>query len=429
MPDGERDGSGDQEPNDLSLHLAFCDSEDPEAAIPLLTAFVRAHPSCADALLTLALAFVRAGKLEAAKEAIRRARFLAPEISGLLRAESLPDASSISAALGVLVGSKPIQPATAVIEAPSLAEITPPTLAPLQIEPAEASGQSDGRAIASVAAVEVPTRKFEPLDLAAESARKVALCDMPDTEAPASTGLLPDGWMLARLSLELWVRRFAVWALPLTVGNLAAALAMASLKEASLPQAMAWITAFAIGAPFSLRGMAREWSSEAIDARARQRGVIVLTPLTLLVLLGTASAALALRLPLRGEELLALALLVSLPLLALAAPAMMLWVTFRGGWQEGLRMAKQSLSRRTWTYLGVVGVAGSLGGALILTLGWGFISTLGIIDHLWIRLLEGVGFALSESFLLVLIATCGLDALESQIRPELVRAELGVLEA
>jgi hypothetical protein len=100
---------------------------------------------------------------------------------------------------------------------------------------------------------------------------------------------------------------------------------------------------------------------------------------------------------------------------------MMLWMTCRGGLGEGLQAAKRSLSSRGWTYLAVVVVGGTLGGGLLLALGWGFLLTLGVIDQQWVRMLEAVGMGLAESFVLVLIAACGLDALESQMRLSLPR--------
>jgi hypothetical protein len=433
-PESGTDGTAAAAGSDITdpkFSLGSINSDDPEADISSLAAFVRANPTRPDALLALAVAFLRADKVDSAKQAIRRVRFLAPEIASVLPTDDSPDVDAVSAALKLLIGGA-----------------TPVSVAPLD-EPATVS--EDGRADELTVWVQTESETEPPIAVrwvpvmetvavlpvtdtaaASRSGREAwELAELRPVEAgqltaPPASGELPDGWMLARLSLELWVRRFAAWPLPLLVCNVLAAAGLERVGEASLPQALVWQAAFALGAPFCLRGMAREWSPEAVVGDLpRDRGRWAAPVTLLLFAIGAAACAvLATRVPVRGEDLLALGMPAELSLLALLAPAVMLWATGRGGLREGLQAVKRSLSRRMWTYLAVVVGMGSAGGAVILTLGWGFLTTLGVIDPLWIRLFESVWIALAESFVLVVIATCGLDALESRLRPTLTQEEL-----
>ncbi len=392
---------------------------DSSAAVAHLTSLARVHPSSPEVLLALSLALTRAERPAPAAEALRRARFLAPNLANWLprntAASAAPGEGELLDALQSLlsaeatVGSgeytlesvRELLPAVPAVEAPARPR-------PVQSDPVAAERENAPAGAASPLA-KGPASGLRPPP--AGQGRHGAMEPKIPGHPYGAPVELPDGWMLGRIALELWVRRFGVWAGPLVVTNLIVALAVPD-SLVPLGQALAWLAAFAFAAPFTLRGMAREWSEggEAEGVRKRSVASIVWAPLGLLAVGGSVLALLSLRLRIQGEELFALGMLVSLPLLALLAPVCVAWVTGQAGLGSGLKTVRASLSRRGLAYIGVMTAVGGLGGVVLGALGWGFLVTLRLVDSVWIRAVTGAMMSLPESLLLALIASIGLDA-------------------
>jgi hypothetical protein len=420
---------------------ALQEPDDLEAAAAQLIVLARAHPARAEVLLALSLAFERLGRSAPAAEALRRARFLEPGLARILhRSPVAPDGSNVGAlrnALRELVGAE-----TSVAADPLVADHVPDHRAaepevpspkferrlekpiPAPVTPDQPQTRPHFYAVSRSPTAESESPTIQGFGLS-EPARQTPLGPEPGSHPQQGPMDLPDGWTLSRIALELWVGRFAGWATPLVVANLVVAFVI----PGSLPplvQAFGWLGAFALAAPFTLRGMAREWDSQDEGGGQRRRisASLLWTPLSLLVVEGSALALLSLRLKIQGGELFALGMLVTLPLQALFAPAYMAWVTAEVGLGSGLKWVRAALSRRGLVYAGVMTVVAGAGGFLLGAIGWGFLVTLHLVDSDWIRAVIGVMMSLPESLLLALIAVVGRDA-HCAFGTEVQNGELG----
>jgi hypothetical protein len=361
-------------------------------AVASLAQLVRAFPSCPEGLVALSLALVRAGKPDAAAEALRRARFLAPQLAALVPSPSAAalDAPTLRSALHRLLGHEPAADSSNGALLPVPVEIPAAVMVMENPDPGVETAYRPYWAI-STAPVGAPVRTLE---------------------------MLPDGWAVAQQSLNLWMRGAARWAAPLAVLNFAAALW--NVGSSAMSQALPWALAMALGAPVTLRAMARQWAPKEEEAVAVWPRFGAGQLWSALLLVGAAFVGLTpstIASWFGGVDLLVVGMVVWLPLLGLLAPALMTLVA-----EEVPRAGSPTLLALLWRrgllYAGLVSAVGSVGGLILAGLALGFLAVLNISDESIRRLVLGIGASLPQSLILALVAGCGMDALTGGRSPD-----------
>jgi hypothetical protein len=329
--------------------------------------------------------------LPAAGEALRRARFLAPQLAEDFPASSAnpPEPIALTEALQrLLEACRAEEPADAI-----------------RFSPVTAGNKA-------LLPVRVENSAFDAMDVEEEPTLRPYWGATPLPTPVNPIALLPDGALLVRQSLDLWMRRLLRWAAPLSLLNLAAAFVGGGASPPA--QALPWLLATAVGAPITLKAMAREWVDDpSYVLRLPQLGIGQIWAALLLLAVGFLGL-----LPARtatwfdGLDLLATGLVIWLPLLGLTAPALMVLVSNESSRVHGGSLLGLAL-RRGLLHAGLVSVVGAVGGLILVGAGWGFLALLNIADDTARRVMFGIGAGVPQSLVLALVAGCGMDALST----------------
>jgi tetratricopeptide (TPR) repeat protein len=230
-------------------------------------------------------------------------------------------------------------------------------------------------------------------------------------EAPGFAGLL-------RATLQLWLLQPLAWLAVLLVPNAFAALAAPAEGELRWVAVLLWTGAFGVGAAPLLLAMGGQWVHGRPFCRWRLtpsrlfHGLAFSLPYALLSLAPLcAAAAFWLRLP--ADLLLSAGLLLTIPVHALLAPALVVTATESPGVPKAVRTSLKQARGRFWLYAGVMATLGAVLGGLLAALFWTVQVNIQGSGEPVKRVFQVAALCLGESLWGALVTVCGMDAVSN----------------